>query len=275
MKTSNIMDLLRARHSDDVYFEEPVIKYGKLRMDAWAMKKSWVNPRVIGYEVKLSRADFLQDHKMQDYLPYCNEMYLICPRGIVDPREVNESFGLILVSTSGTKLITRKKAPWRDVQIPEQFYRALLFGKVSNDRQSMTHREQQIMRRLGQLRDLEAYADGQKTLAELGATVGSKIASDYRAMLKDQDLIEEQRKKLLSERQTWAETAVKLRKIFGYRYDRIISIGDSDLAADMFSDRLRELNHPEKPVLWKIEELMKSLETFKAKIEVCDAENKD
>ena len=131
------------------------------------------------------------------------------------------------------------------------------------------------MRRLGQLRDLEAYADGQKTLAELGATVGSKIASDYRAMLKDQDLIEEQRKKLLSERQTWAETAVKLRKIFGYRYDRIISIGDSDLAADMFSDRLRELNHPEKPVLWKIEELMKSLETFKAKIEVCDAENKD
>lgn len=266
MNTGNIMELLRARHAEDVYFEEPVIKYGKLRMDAWAMKKSWSHPRVIGYEVKLTRADFLQDHKMQEYLPYCNEMYLVCPRGIVDPREVNESFGLILVASTGTKLITRKKAPWRDIQIPEQFYRALLFGKASNDQMNMTESELQVMRRLGQLNDLEAYAGGQKALAELGGVIGRKIASDYMAMLRDKDLIESQRKELLLERQTWGETAVRLRKIFGYRFDRLIRLGDSEMAADLFSDKLRELDHPEKPVMDKIETLLKDLKAFKEMI---------
>lgn len=262
------MELLRTRHVGDVYYEEPVIKQGALRMDAWAMIKSWAHPRVIGYEVKQSRSDFLKDHKMQDYLPYCNEMYLVCPHGIVDPNEVNESFGLIFVASTGTKLITRKKAPWRDVQIPEQFYRSLLFSKASNDLMSMTAREQEVMRRLDQLRDLEAYAEGRKSLAELGGIVSSRIARDYKTMLYDKDRVDEGMKKLELERTAWDRTSRELRTIFGYRFDWLLRDGYQEYAAERMREQLDELDHPERPLLKNIEEFVRSLETFRGKFEV-------
>lgn len=263
MKTADIMELLRTRHAGDVYYEESVIKQGELRMDAWAMIKSWAHPRVIGYEVKLTRADFLSDHKMQRYLPYCNEMYLVCPRGIVDPSEVNESTGLIFVASTGNKLITRKKAPWRDVQIPEQFYRALLFGKASSDVQRMTAREQEVMRRIGQLGDLEAYVDGRKELSELGGTVAHKIASDYRTMLYDKDRVKYGMEKLEAERSAWDQISRKLRTIFGYRFDMLIRDGEQEFAESMMREKLEALEHPEKQVVGRIGSFIKELEELK------------
>lgn len=263
MKTADIMELLRTRHAGDVYYEEPVIKQGELRMDAWAMIKSWAHPRVIGYEVKLTRADFLSDHKMQRYLPYCNEMYLICPRGIVDPSEVNESTGLIFVASTGNKLITRKKAPWRDVQIPEQFYRALLFGKASSDVQRMTAREQEVMRRIGQLGDLEAYVQGRKELSSLGYDVGKKICKDYRAMLYDKDQVKYGTEKLERERSAWDQMSRKLRQVFGYRFDMLIRDGEQEYAAELMREKLEALEHPEKQILGTIERFSKELEELK------------
>lgn len=75
---TNIRKLLAKRHVDDVFYEEVTIEHGARRMDAWAMKKSWANPMVLAYEIKSSRQDFMSDHKMQDYLPYCNEAYVVC-----------------------------------------------------------------------------------------------------------------------------------------------------------------------------------------------------
>lgn len=67
-----ITDLLIARHAGDVFV--PECKNGStwetyysdqrlLKLDGWAMKKSWKNPCMTGYEIKVDRSDFLNDEK--------------------------------------------------------------------------------------------------------------------------------------------------------------------------------------------------------------------
>lgn len=65
--SSAIVALLAARHVNDVFIPEckdgPTQSGSHLRMDAWAMNKSWAHPCAIGYEVKVTRADFIGDNK--------------------------------------------------------------------------------------------------------------------------------------------------------------------------------------------------------------------
>jgi len=55
-----IIKALQIKHSDCVFVPEckdgPTQSVSNfLRMDAWVMVKSWSHPRMIGYEVKVSR----------------------------------------------------------------------------------------------------------------------------------------------------------------------------------------------------------------------------
>jgi len=134
MGSSAILELLAAKHAGDVFIPEcknGPTQYGShLRMDAWTMAKSWAHPRVRVYEIKVSRSDFLADTKWPGYLPYCNEFYFVCPAGLIDKTEVGEQAGLLCVSKTGTMLYTKKKAPYRDVEVPESLYRYLLMNRA-------------------------------------------------------------------------------------------------------------------------------------------------
>ena len=128
-----VVELLRAKHSGDVFIAECkngpthyVEPGGMVRMDAWAMPRSWAHPAVTAYEVKISRSDFLNDTKWPKYLDLCNLLYFVAPRGVVNKEEVPESCGLLEVSKNAKRLITRKKAPHRDVEIPEDLWRYIL-----------------------------------------------------------------------------------------------------------------------------------------------------
>lgn len=85
----------------------------------WVMARSWAHPRFIGCEIKVSRSDFLNDNKWQNYLPYCTEFYFVSPPGIIGPEEVPEQAGLMVCTKNCKKLITKKKAPVRDIEIPQ------------------------------------------------------------------------------------------------------------------------------------------------------------
>jgi hypothetical protein len=133
-----IIDLLALRHSKDVFIPEckdgptqSVSSY--LRMDAWAMNKSWAHPVVSAYEVKVSRADFLKDNKWPAYLPLCNQFYFVAPAGLIDVSELPAEAGLLTAAGkgSGGRLLTKKKAPHRDVVIPEEVYRYILMCRVT------------------------------------------------------------------------------------------------------------------------------------------------
>ena len=132
---SQLVDLLAVRHSGDVFVPECKTgpthdTHGMQRLDAWAMKKSWAHPLTVGYEIKVARSDFLSDNKWRGYLPYCNEFVFVAPPGVIDVGEIPEEAGLLVSSVQATRLYTKKKAPYRAVEIPDSLYRYVLFSRV-------------------------------------------------------------------------------------------------------------------------------------------------
>ena len=116
-----IITLLAKKHTDDIFVSEckdgPSVYGSSRRLDGWAMKKSWASPSFIGYEVKVSRGDFLQDEKWTDYLDYCTQFYFVCPKGVVDIGELPLGVGLIHVASTGTRLFTKRKAPPKQIDM--------------------------------------------------------------------------------------------------------------------------------------------------------------
>jgi len=128
--------LLAAKHSEDVYIPEcksgPTWGNGRLMIfDGWAMVKSYAHPAMIGYEVKSHRNDFLQDEKWPGYLPFCNQLYFVCPdESVISKSEVPEQCGLYVASKNFSMLYLKKKAPRREVEIPTDFFCYILFSRA-------------------------------------------------------------------------------------------------------------------------------------------------
>ncbi|MCK5020773.1 MAG: MmcB family DNA repair protein [Candidatus Peribacteraceae bacterium] len=116
-----IIKLLAHKHNEDIFVSEckdgPTVYGSSLRLDGWAMKKSWASPSFIGYEIKVSRGDFLQDEKWTDYLDYCTQFYFVAPKGVVDIEELPSGIGLIQVASTGTRLFTKRKAAPRQIDM--------------------------------------------------------------------------------------------------------------------------------------------------------------
>lgn len=130
---SDISQALSSKHCEDVFVPEckdgPTQSSRHQRMDAWVMKRKWRHPLVIGYEIKVSRSDFLGDDKWRGYLTLCNEFYFAAPKGLIQLSELSSEAGLIeLVGKS--RLVVRKKAPYRDLAVPEELYRYILMART-------------------------------------------------------------------------------------------------------------------------------------------------
>jgi len=139
MTAGDILALLAQRHSGDVFVPEckdgPTVGSSHLRMDAWAMAKSWTAPTIWGYEIKRDRKDFLRDQKLEAYIDYCNEFYLVCPWGVIQPAEVPAEAGLLWVTKTGNRLHQKKKAVYRRIEFPENVVRYILICRAKIDRE--------------------------------------------------------------------------------------------------------------------------------------------
>lgn len=133
---ADLVELLALKHCEDIFVEEckngPSLYGGgsHSRLDAWAMKRSWANPCMIGYEIKVSRADFMQDDKWHLYLPLCNQFYFVCPPQMIQPDELPPEVGLMWCSANSNRLYTKKKAPRREVEYPVDLFRYLLHNRT-------------------------------------------------------------------------------------------------------------------------------------------------
>lgn len=111
------------------------MSHGMSIIDMWCMKKSWANPLVIAYEIKTHRSDFLNDNKWQGYLPYCNEFYFVVTgKKIAVPEEMADGIGLKYISNTGTRIYTKRKAVYRDVEIPQEIYQYILMSRAGISR---------------------------------------------------------------------------------------------------------------------------------------------
>jgi len=137
LSAAKLSQLLSKRHSVDLVVDEckdgPTIGRSHFRMDVWVMKRSWSRPTFWGYEIKISRSDFLRDNKWQDYLGLCNQFYFVSPADVIKPDEVPEVAGLLWCSKNGTRLMTKKKAPHRDCdpKMLERVFRYVLMSRCA------------------------------------------------------------------------------------------------------------------------------------------------
>lgn len=134
LNATHLLGLLEKKHHKDVFVPEckngPTWTSSHLRMDAWAVRKSWTDPCVWGYEIKVNRSDFLRDEKWGRALTYCNQFYFACPSGLIHPEELPAEVGLLWAAKTGTRLFTKRKAPHREPEIPEEIWRYILFWRA-------------------------------------------------------------------------------------------------------------------------------------------------
>jgi len=105
---------------------------GLRKIDAIAVKKSWANPCVTGYEIKVNRNDFLSDEKWVNYLPYCHRFNFVCPVGLIDVSEMDQSVGLIYYNPEKSSFYTKKKSLFRNVDIPADLYLYIIFSRLND-----------------------------------------------------------------------------------------------------------------------------------------------
>lgn len=114
------------------YFPDP---QGLLIFDGLAITKSYTKPCITGYEIKVSRSNFLQDNKWHLYLQYCNEFFFVVPKGLIKKDELPDGVGLIYYDPNAkTVLRTVKKALYRQIEEPVGVYKYIIYSRLEEDR---------------------------------------------------------------------------------------------------------------------------------------------
>lgn len=134
-----ILQALSRRHSRDLFLTE--VKTGRtwdnrelLRLDAVAVKKSWAHPCITVYEVKVSRSDFLRDDKWPGYMGYCHQLYFACPDGVMELDELPPEVGLMIYNSERDTLSVRRKAQYRNVELPTELLYYIALSRMDSDR---------------------------------------------------------------------------------------------------------------------------------------------
>jgi len=136
MTAKIIRDALATKHSSDIFV--PECKTGqtwfndKLRkLDAWVLRRSWVHFGTIGYEIKISRSDFLRDKKWPEYLDYCHEFYFVCPWGMIQKNDIPDNrVGLCWITKNGSRVIIKRHADYREIGVPKLLLYYVLMSRV-------------------------------------------------------------------------------------------------------------------------------------------------
>jgi Fe2+ transport system protein FeoA len=175
-----IVALLAARHTGDVFVPEckdgPTVSAQHRRLDAWAMKRSWAHPKTSGYEVKVSRSDFLRDDKWRDYLPLCNELWFACPHGVIAPAEIPPEVGLLVASNTGSRLFIKKRAPFREIAPPVDL---MIYVLMSRTRISAN---EFLRDRFERGAVWAEWLNDRKALKEIGYRVSTRVTKHVREL---------------------------------------------------------------------------------------------
>jgi len=86
-----------------------------LRFDLLSVHQT--TKRITGFECKSNRCDWISDSKWERYKDYCNEFYVVAPKGVVHGGEISPGVGYIEVATVARRsVIIRKGESKSDAQ---------------------------------------------------------------------------------------------------------------------------------------------------------------
>lgn len=251
MNSTDIKKALASRHTKDFYMTE--VKTGSTFFseyqcfDAYAMAKSWKNLKYTGYEIKVSRGDFLQDEKWRGYLPYCNEFYWVCPKDLIKKEEIADDVGLIYVYPETHILRTIKKAQFREIKPPVDILIYLLMWRVEDGSKFPFYSNKRDYFKAWLKNKADDYC--------LGSEVGKAFDEKLRKA-KEIDSENKNLKEKLTDYENIKQICIK-HKIFGYGLR-------NDYASEL-EQRLKVTLPPE--IVQKIQEINNASERILARIE--------
>lgn len=182
LSASILLKLLAQRHAEDVFIPEckdgPTHDRSHLRMDAWAMPRSWSRLAFYGYEIKASRSDWLRDNKLHLYLPLCTDLYVVAAPGVVLAAELPAGVGLLEAAKTGTRLFTRVKAAHREIVLPAELFAYIIMCRtriVRDEEPSRTERTA-ACREWVEAKQ-EASAVGRLVARKITARIGERVAA--------------------------------------------------------------------------------------------------
>lgn len=184
-----IVRMLEKRHDKELFVAEcntGSAMNGCRRMDAWVLCRTYSPMTTIGYEVKVSRSDFLGDNKWQEYLPYCHQLSFVCPAKLIHREELPADIGLIWVSQTGNRLITKRKAVRREpddaallrIMTYVLMSRSVIAGNMWMANAKMIHGDRGEIRRA----EVRRYLEDMRENKMLGNMVSQHIRERYKEM---------------------------------------------------------------------------------------------
>jgi len=144
-------------------------------LDALAIRKSWTNTCFTGYEVKVSRGDFLRDAKFYTYEELCNCLYVVCPKGMIDRTELPESVGLMYYDPEKKTITTKKKAIYRKIEYSPDLLLYIIFSRLASDRYPFFDSKKAYF---------EEYVAQKCDSKSLGYAVGSRLVQENVDLIK-------------------------------------------------------------------------------------------
>lgn len=96
MTADQILARIKKMADEAGYVFIPEFTWNDLRIDALI-----IEPRsryIRGFEIKVSRGDWLADGKWQQYAQFCSTLSIVCPEGLIQSEEVPKQFGLAWVA---------------------------------------------------------------------------------------------------------------------------------------------------------------------------------
>ena len=176
MTACDLSRLLEARHADGVFVPECKMGMaGSRTLDGWALLPTWSPLTTIGYEIKVSRSDWLRDGKVEQYLKVCHLFFLVAPKAVVQRAELPEGVGLLepIGSGTGQRLVMRQKPQRRE---PDPAALVKLMTHVLMWRKGLP---------IGQTREQRAsiwrkWIDEQESFERIGRSVSSRMGAMLR-----------------------------------------------------------------------------------------------
>lgn len=165
---------LSLKHASDFFLTE--VKNGSTWlsrelaiMDGLAIKKSWTKPCLTGYEIKVSRSDFMNDEKWPVYKELCHRFYFACPRGLIQPEELPDDAGLLWFNPEKKTFYTKKKAMFRDIEMSADLFYYIILSRLENEKHPFFSSKREM---------LEQYVLDKVNKQALGRKVASKMAKE-------------------------------------------------------------------------------------------------
>lgn len=250
MTAIEVARALARRHTGDIFVSEckdgPTQTRAHRRLDAWAMTKTWSPITTFGYEIKVTRADFLNDGKIAEYLPLCHYLYVVTPKGLIDKTELPEHVGLIEV-IGGGRTVIRHKASYRVHDISPMmmllFYVLMCRAQITRETKDSPEWRSEALR---------LWLASKDDKRQLSYAVNGKIA----AMFADQE-------------QRFATQQRELEQLQRVK-QRIVELGfnpDEPLNYWNVETRLKELAGNVKPILMRLNDLTNEVSRVKASLE--------